>query len=193
MPFSAVLDACVLYPNTLRDTILRIAEQGTYQPLWNERILSEVRGVLVRNGRTEEKADYALWCMKETFPEAMVKGWESLEAAMTNHSKDRHVLAAAVRAGADVIVTFNQRDFPDSACEPFELSIQHPDTFLCYELEQDPCAIIRVLREQAASTGKRGHQPMSVEDVLKALANCGVPVFVSTVKNWLPAQRGAAN
>ncbi|WP_433252761.1 PIN domain-containing protein [Streptosporangium sp. CA-135522] len=188
MPFSAVLDACVLYPNTLRDTLLRIAEQGTYQPLWSEKILNEVRGALVRNGRSEEKADYALGCMKAAFPEAMVNGWESLESAMSNHPKDRHVLATAVRAHADVVVTANMRDFPASACEPFEISVQHPDTFLCYELEQAPYAIVQVLREQANATGRRTHRPMSIEDLLTSLANCGAPVFVSAVENWLPTQ-----
>lgn len=51
MPFSAALDACVLYLNALRDTLLRIAEVGIYQPLWSQKILDEVHGVLERKGR----------------------------------------------------------------------------------------------------------------------------------------------
>jgi hypothetical protein len=41
MVFNAVLDASVLYPLPLRDTLLRVAEAGLYEPCWSERILEE--------------------------------------------------------------------------------------------------------------------------------------------------------
>ncbi|WP_222709080.1 hypothetical protein [Nonomuraea sp. C10] len=95
MPFSAILDACVLYPNALRDTLLRVAEAGVYQPLWSERILAEVRGALLRNGLPESSVDRTFGFVRAAFSEAMVEGWEPLEDSMGNHVKDRHVLAAA--------------------------------------------------------------------------------------------------
>ena len=183
MPFSAVLDACVLYPNALRDTLLRTAEAGIYQPLWSERILAEVRGALVRNGRSEQLVDRMLSFVRGAFPEAMVKGWEPLEDSMGNHVKDRHVLAAAVRGHADVVVTLNLRDFPSSACDHLDIEVQHPDTFLCHNLEQAPEIILQVLREQASSTGKPPHSSMSIEDVLSSLENCGTPVFAATARS----------
>ena len=185
MPFSAVLDACVLYPNALRDTLLRIAEAGIYQPLWSERILAEVQGALVRKGRPGPLVDRMLSYVRAAFPEAMVEGWESLEDSMGNHVKDRHVLAAAVRGHAHVIVTINKRDFPSSACDSLDIDVQHPDTFLCYELEQAPDVILQVLQEQAAATGKPPHAPMSLEDVLSSLENCGAPVFAATARSLL--------
>ncbi|WP_214107829.1 PIN domain-containing protein [Acrocarpospora catenulata] len=185
MPFSAVLDACVLYPNALRDTLLRVAEAGVYQPLWSERILAEVRGALIRNGLPELSVDRTLSFVRAAFPEAMVEGWEPLEDSMGNHVKDRHVLAAAVRGHADVIVTSNLRDFPSAACEPWDIDVQHPDTFLLYELELAPAVILDVLREQASSTGKPPHSSMTLEDVLASLENCGAPVFVAEVRSWL--------
>lgn len=120
----------------------------------------------------------------------MIEGWEPFEDSMGNHVKDRHVkdrhvLAAAVRGHADVIVTLNLRDFPSSACEHLDIEIQHPDTFLCYELEQAPDVILQVLREQAAATGKPPHLPMSLEDVLSSLENCGTPVFAATARSLL--------
>lgn len=195
VPFSAVLDACVLYPNTLRDTLLRIAEYGVFQPLWSEQILDEVHGVLIRNGRPKEKADYAIGCMKGAFPEAMVQGWESLVGSMQNHAKDRHVLAAAQRGHADVIVTANLKDFPATACDPLDIAVQHPDTFLCYELEQAPEVILRVLQEQAEATGKGGRIALSVDELLTCLENCGAPVFAASARNWLEGleQAGALN
>lgn len=182
MPFSAVLDACVLYPNALRDTLLRIAEDGVYQPLWSEKILDELHGVLERKGR---RADYVVQCIREAFPEAMVSGWESLEGSVTNDPKDRHVLAAAIRGHADVIVTANLSDFPSKSLEGFDVEVQHPDVFLCYELEFAPKAIIQVLFEQAADTGKQGYPQLTVYEVLDALERCGVNVFVHQVRQWL--------
>jgi predicted nucleic acid-binding protein len=182
MPFSAVLDACVLYPNALRDTLLRIAETGIYQPLWSDKILDEVHGVLERKGR---RADYVLDCIRQAFPEAMVHGWESLEGSMTNHPKDRHVLAAAVRGHADVIVTANLKDFPAVSVEAFDIEVQHPDVFLCYELEHAPDVILNVLFEQAADTGKEGRPSLSVHDVIDDLERCGVNVFGHQVRQWL--------
>src|SRR5581483_10914840 len=98
MPFSAVLDACVLYPDALRDTLPRIAEAGIYQPLWSEKILEEVHSVLKRKGR---RADHVVDCLRRAFPDAMIYGWEPFEGSMSNHPKDRHVLTAAVRGRAD--------------------------------------------------------------------------------------------
>jgi predicted nucleic acid-binding protein len=182
MPFSAVLDTCVLYPNALRDTLLRIAEAGVYQPLWSERILEELQRVLERKGR---RADYVLQCMREAFPDAIISGWESLENSMTNDLKDRHVLAAAIRGHADVIVTSNLSDFPPRSLEGFDVEVQHPDVFLCYELEFAPNAIIRVLFEQAADTGKEGRPQLTLDDVLDALVRCDINVFVHQVRQWL--------
>lgn len=115
MPFSGFLDACVLYPSALRDTLLRVAERDLYRPLWSERVLAETRTVMIRKGMPAERADYSLRCMGVAFEDSIVTGWEDLESSMRNHPKDRHVLAAAVRGHADVLVTFNLRDFPDTA------------------------------------------------------------------------------
>ncbi|MGV9596135.1 PIN domain-containing protein [Streptosporangium sandarakinum] len=185
MPFSAVLDACVLYPNALRDTLLRTAEAGVYQPLWSERILEEARRALVRNGRPESLVQRTFAFVRKAFPEALVEGWEPLENSMENHVKDRHVLAAAVRGHADVIVTFNLRDFPRSACDHLDIEVQHPDTFLCYELERAPLLILDVLREQAAATGRPPRPPMTLRDVLGSLEKCGAPEFAATSRSLL--------
>ncbi|WP_222709081.1 hypothetical protein [Nonomuraea sp. C10] len=86
---------------------------------------------------------------------------------------------------ADVIVTFNLRDFPSAACKSWDVEVQHPDTFLLYELELAPAAILQVLREQAAATGRPPHRSMAIEDILGSLENCGAPVFAAAVRSWL--------
>jgi predicted nucleic acid-binding protein len=104
--FPALLDTCVLYPAYLCDTLLRLAEAAAYRPLWSAEVLAELRRNLVERGIPIERVDRRLAHMTRSFPDALVTGYESLVDGMTNDPKDRHVLAAAVRAGAEVLVTF---------------------------------------------------------------------------------------
>ena len=132
MPFSAVLDANVLYPFSLRDTLLRLAELELYTPLWSERILDEMHRNLVEHRLTDAQAASIEEAMRAPFEEAAVDPAEieRLEPAMTNDPKDRHVLAAAVAADSELIVTFNLGDFPPDTCEPVGVEAIHPDEFL---------------------------------------------------------------
>ncbi|MDP9797485.1 hypothetical protein J2S43_005997 [Catenuloplanes nepalensis] len=113
MPFPAFLDTCVLYPAYLCDTLLRLAEASAYRPLWSADVLGELRRNLIERGLHPDRVDRRIAHMTRAFPDALVTGYESLVDGMTNHHKDRHILAASVRAGAEVIVTFNLRDFPN--------------------------------------------------------------------------------
>jgi len=103
MAFRAVTDADVLYPASLRDTLLRMAELELYDVCWSERILQEATRNLIEDGRmTPEKAEYLVEKMNLAFESALVseESITRLESAMTNDEKDRHVLATAVAAGA---------------------------------------------------------------------------------------------
>jgi hypothetical protein len=73
---------------------------------------------------------------------------------MSNHPKDRHVLAAAVRCGASVIVTYNQKDFGATATEPWGIEIQGPSTFLKYQYDLNPSAVVDKLHAQARNLGR---------------------------------------
>ena len=115
--FPVVLDACVLVPMPLADLLLRLAAgPALYLPKWTDQIMTEVSQTLQESfGLTPEKAQYREGELRRYFPEAWVEGYEDLIPAMTNHEKDRHVLAAAV------IVIYNLRDFPDFiACALFD-------------------------------------------------------------------------
>jgi hypothetical protein len=105
--FPVVLDACVLVPAPLRDTLLRLAEHPRlYLPRWTEAIIDEtVRNLQSRIGLPAEKTAYLVDQMRKHFADAWVTGYEPLMDRMNNHPKDRHVLAAAVKCGASVIVT----------------------------------------------------------------------------------------
>jgi predicted nucleic acid-binding protein len=146
----AVLDANVLYPMPLCDTILTCAEVELFTPRWSADILEEVRRNLVADGRcTPAKALRRIAIMNAAFPEADVRGYEGLTDAMTNEEGDRHVLAAAIRSDADCIVTRNLRDFPLSSREHYGLRAISPDRFLLDLLETDPFAVRSAIKEQA--------------------------------------------
>lgn len=177
--FRVVLDANVLFPFTVRDTLLRAAEASLYQLHWSELILDEVRRNLVKTGTTtEQQATSLVDTMKGAFPEAMVTGHEPLIAGMKNDEKDRHVAAAAVHAGAQVIVTSNIRDFKDL---PPGVEAQTPDEFLCNLFDLDPDGMIVLLREQCAAMRKR--QP-TFDELLNAIAKTA-PDFVALIREKL--------
>ena len=102
MAFPAFLDACVLVPIALTDTLLRLAEADTYRPLWSDDVLGEVERNLPKVSRTvtPTKARCRIDMMRTNFPDALVTGYEALIPIMANDPKDRHVLAAAIRGDA---------------------------------------------------------------------------------------------
>src|SRR6266511_1797025 len=153
MAFKVVLDANVLYPFSLRDTLLRLAERELYVLVWSERILDEVGRNLVEDGRTDAATAVRLQAaMRSAFPEALVDAdaIAATEPAMTNDPGDRHVLATAVVAGAEGIVTFNSRHFPATALAPFGKQQIDPDDFLCTLLDIDGPTVADTIVEQAA-------------------------------------------
>lgn len=174
-PFRVVLDANVLYPFTLRDTLLRAAAAGFFQVFWSEQLLDEAMSNLVGNDIvTAEQAARLRAVMNVAFPEALVTGHESLIAGMKNDEKDRHVAAAAVKAAAQVIVTMNLRDFRNL---PDGLEAQHPDEFLSNLFDLDPDSLTAIVQSQAADLKK---PPRTFEQIVGALATL-VPDFARSV------------
>jgi len=150
-----ILDACVLIPMPLADTLLRMAETPRlYSPKWSQTIIQEVeRNLIAKWNMAPEKVRRREDAMRRHFPEAWVRGYEPLIEAMTNDDGDRHVLAAAVRSHAELIVTYNIRHFPAAAIEPFEIEIQGPSTFLRGLYDLDPGLFVERLQEQAGAIG----------------------------------------
>ena len=149
--FAAVLDACVLVPMPIADTLLRLAESEPpfFAPRWSTQILQETEATLVKFGYSPEKAKRRIDAMEAMFPEALVTGHEGLIEAMKNDPKDRHVLAAAVRTRADCIVSDNVKHFPESVLKPLELECLTAEQFLVEQYNLEPDAFISVLNEQA--------------------------------------------
>ncbi|GEM_PF-57395 len=186
VPFIVVADANVLFPLTLRDTILRAAAAGFYQLRWSAAILHEMERNLVSTGiMPADKAARLRATMEKYFPEAEVTGYEPIIVGLQNDEKDRHVVAAAVKAGAQVITTSNLKDFVPL---PDGIEAQSPDEFLHNLFDLDPEAFVDLLREQAEDLLK---PPVSFEELLDRLARVA-PDFVAAVRAQATAMAARA-
>ncbi|HVA05108.1 MAG TPA: PIN domain-containing protein [Acidimicrobiales bacterium] len=170
-----VLDACVLVPVTAADTLLRLAEREMYRPVWSERIITEAKRTVERlhPELSERQIDHRFRCMSEAFEDASVSGWESLEDSIVlPDENDRHVVACALVAGADAIVTNNLRGFPDETLAPLNIEVIAMDDFLLDLFDLVPEEFAAVIREQAIDAM---HPPLSTPEVLDNLAAAGAP------------------
>ena len=188
MAFTVLLDANVLYPAYLCDALLRLSDAEIYQVRWSEQILEES----VRNLKTKyppEKhasLDRRFAQMRRHFPEAMVTGYESLVPAMTNHEGDRHVLAAAIKGRADIIVTSNVKHFPRASYEAYDIDVQKPDDFLCHQYDvRDPEYLISVLDYWASQLQK---PPLSLEVLVSVHLSRSAPRFCQRVLQYARSQ-----
>lgn len=184
--YGAMLDACVLVPIVLADTLLRVAEADLYRPLWSAAILREAcqAVVAVRPDIAPESIARRFAAMDETFEDALVTGWEPLVGGIDlPDAADRHVVAAAIRGDAQCIVTANRKDFPASALDPYGLVTVHPDAFLLNQLDLSPTVVIDALRDQAKATEA---PPLDLADVLARLSRAGVPEFADEVRRHVP-------
>lgn len=178
-PFKVILDANVLFPFTLRDTLLRAAAGGFFQVYWSNEILDEVERNLVKSmATTTDKAARLRSAMTRAFPEALVAGYEPLVSAMTNDLKDRHVAAAAVKSGAQVIVTNNLKDFQSL---PEGVEAQSADEFLLNLFDLTPDDMAELVRTQAAALK---NPPRSLEELLTGLGKM-VPAFSMAIRQCL--------
>ncbi len=84
--------------------------------------------------------------------DCLITGYEHIiEGLQLPDLNDRHVLAAAIRAGAAAIVTMNLKDFPDSVLSEFEIFALHPDDFILDLADLEPPILERVAKEQRTS------------------------------------------
>ena len=182
MAFCATYDACVLHPAVLRDLLVRLAGTGLFRATWSDDILGEmVASVLKRRpDLTPTQLERTCELMYEAVPGSLIEGYRDLiEGLELPDPDDRHVLAAAIRAGAQVIVTENVADFPGAALSPYDIEAQTPDVFVLHVIDLSPTTVARVVEEQAAALDQ---PPLSASDVLDRLARSGLPRSVAELR-----------
>ncbi|CAB3833231.1 MULTISPECIES: PIN domain-containing protein [Achromobacter] len=183
-PFTAIYDACVLYPAPLRDFLMWLGLSGQFRARWSRTIHEEwKRNLLIKRpdltwaqvNRTSELMDCAI-------PDGLVEGYEALIAGLAlPDPDDRHVLAAAIRCGASVIVTFNERDFPQEMLAPYGIESQHPDEFVGNLLDLDAAAVVAAAQHQRAQLK---NPPMDVDRYLDILFRQGLVHTTKVLTNY---------
>lgn len=184
MAIVALFDANVLYPGSLRDLVVRLGQTGLFRARWTDQILDEAFGAIVRTQpELAGRLDRTRALMNEAIDDVVVRGYESLIAGLVlPDPDDRHVLAAAICAGAQVIVTNNVKDFPSDLLAAFGIEAQTPDEFVLHLIDLAPGRVITVIDHQAAALK---NPPMSVEDLLARLRTVGLPRSVALIRQQL--------
>ncbi len=153
-PVTAVYDANILYPAPVRDLFIRLAQVGLVRARWTDAIHDEwLRNVLKHNPQlSPERLARTRILMNEAVRDCLVTGYEDLIASLSlPDPDDRHVLAAAIRAGAEVIVTYNLTDFPPETLARFDIEARHPDDFVVDLLDLAPGAVCTAVKRQRES------------------------------------------
>jgi len=146
--FKAVLDTNVIYPVIIRDLLFWFAHYDLYTPKWSRNIFDEWMAVMERKGVPQEEAKKRVQKANLAFPDALVQDYEVLLNELTlPDPKDRHVLAAAIKTNADVIVTNNLKDFPAPYLESFGLSAKLADDFLTDIIDLNSQTAVQSFRE----------------------------------------------
>jgi predicted nucleic acid-binding protein len=178
----AVLDACVLYSASLRDFLLRIAKGGLFTPFWSEEIQDEWTRSLLRNrsDAKREKLERTRRKMDSSFPNGCVYGYEYVIPTLwLPDAKDRHVLAVAIHAESQYIVTFNLNDFPQSSLTPYHVKAVSPDDFVLHVIEYDAETVIETTARHRAALIR---PPKSVDEYLSTLEKQRLPKTVAFLR-----------
>ena len=182
----AVCDACALYSITMADLLTSLGEAGLFHPRWTAEIHEEwIRSVIENRGPsgtlTREKLEARRDAMIEAVEGSLVEDYEDLIPTLTlPDADDRHVLAAAIKAEADLIVTINLKDFPQQTLSAWNLTAIHPDDFTTDLLRADQEAVVAVVREMRA---RRKRPPISAEDFLAQLERQGLKKLVAELRS----------
>lgn len=181
-----VCDACVLYSITMADLLTSLGEAGLYYPRWTREIHGEWIRNVIENCRssgtlTREKLEARRDAMIEAIEDSLVEGYEELiPTIMLPDADDRHVVAAAIKSEATLILTINLKDFPQQTLAAWNLTAKHPDDFTFELLQTDQEAVVAVVREMRA---RRKRPPISAEDFLPQLERQGLKKFVAELRN----------
>ncbi len=157
--FTAFIDACSLVPTLNRDLLLSLAEADFFRVRWSERVLDEteaaVAKVMTAKGKSDvnRRAHLARSYMERAFADAMVTGYEALASGLTGlpDPGDAHVIAAAVKTRASVIVTENLKHFPEAILAPLDIEAKSADGFIADTIGLDrgrAVAAIKQMRER---------------------------------------------
>lgn len=166
---TAILDACVLYPAPLRDFFMHLALLDTFRARWTQTIHDEWMRNVLQNRQDLRRAqlERTRELMNANVRDCVVEDYEGLiEKLELPDPNDRHVLAAAIHARADAIVTFNLKDFPNETLAPFGIEAIHPDAFIVTLIDENAALVISAIERQQKSLK---NPPRTMAELLETL------------------------
>jgi hypothetical protein len=175
-------DACVLYPAPLRDLLMQLALTELFRARWSDAIHDEwTRSVLA--ARPDIKPESLARCrelMDRHVPDSLVVGYEPLIPTLAlPDPDDRHVLAAAIHAQAELIVTFNLGDFPGSVLSGYGIEAIHPDEFIVRLWDEDAGSVLIAAKLHRASLKR---PPKTPAEYLRTLEQCRLTETVARLR-----------
>ena len=179
--FTVVLDANVLYPQLLRDTLLSLAVAGLYHARWSATIHDEWTSNLAKD-RPEIAARLpaVVERMNASVPDCLVMNYEKLANSIElPDPDDRHVVAAAIVGHADAIVTFNTRDFPEAVLRPYGIEVQHPDEFVMNQLQLHKIPVLSAIKKMRM---RWANPARSAQDLITAFELRGLPLTADLLR-----------
>lgn len=166
--FKCVLDTNVIYPIEIRDLLFWFAYYDLYTPKWSKHIFDEWKDVMKRKGIDKEEAEKRTKKASLAFPDAFVTNYSGLISGLKlPDSKDCHILAAAIKTNANVIVTNNIKDFPGDYLASFGLSAKTADDFLTDIIDLNPEQATRAFREMVLNRRNPDLDEYEVLDILR--------------------------
>lgn len=182
--FTVVFDACVLYPAPLRDFLMELAATELFRARWTDAIHAEwIRNVLKkRPDLTHAQLRWTRERMDTSVMDCLVSDYEHLIPIISlPDPDDRHVLAAAIHARADAIITFNLKDFPPEELGRFNVEPIHPDDFIRYQFDLKVASVV-IAAGNCCRRLKR--PPKTGTEYLDTLEKQGLPKTVAALRPY---------
>jgi predicted nucleic acid-binding protein len=181
--YAVIYDACVLYPAPLRDILVELAAAHLFRAQWSEKIHEEwIRAVLRKRPELKSRLERTKQLMNTAIMDSCVTGYEHLIETITlEDPDDRHVVAAAMHARSDAIVTFNLKDFPASVLGPLHLEAIHPDDFITFQIDLCEAAVLAAANKVCR---RLRNPPKTGKQFLEGLLLCGLPKTVAALRPY---------
>lgn len=155
--FTAVIDANVLFPIVIRDYLIWLSIHGLYTPKWSVKLLEEFNSIFEKKkkGLSTEQIKRQIQLMNTACPNALVEKYEGLLSSIElPDENDKHVVAAALKCNANVIVTYNLKDFPSDYLDSIGLAAVDPDTFIADMIDLSPDQCCDAFQEMVLAKNK---------------------------------------
>lgn len=166
--FIVVLDTNVIYPIEIRDLLFWFAHYDLFTPKWSKHIFDEWEIVMRRKGISEKEVKKRSAIANSAFPDALVENYENLIPNLNlPDEEDKHVLAAAIKINADVIVTNNLKDFPKAYINQFGISVKNADNFIADIIDLNNETAIKAFREMVLNRKNPNLDEFQVLDNLR--------------------------